>query len=134
MCIRDSWNTGSVPANGSPIYFDGLTGNVNGNDITGASFSGLTFNSTASAFTLGCNPVTITANVTDLSGNTETLNLGIILGSPTIIFNGTAGTMNVNGVVSDGGLGYGVDKVGAGTVFFNGTNTYLCLLYTSRCV
>jgi autotransporter-associated beta strand protein len=49
------------------------------NDLTGASYAGLTFNSGASAFTIGGNSFTLTGNITNSSTNTQTINTAITL-------------------------------------------------------
>ena len=99
-----NWNniTGNAPpvANDS-LVFDGTANLTTSNNIAAnTQFNGITFNSTAGAFTLGGNAITLGGDIND---NNTTLTEKITLG---IVLNG--GTSNVN-VASGGTLTFGAD-------------------------
>jgi len=73
--------TGSVTPNGNTPVFGvaGTSGTALNNDISGASYAGITFNSGASAYTIGGNSFTLTGNITNSSTSTQTINTAINL-------------------------------------------------------
>ena len=68
-----NWNTAAnwtgantPPASGDWLFFDGLLGNVNTNNLAAnTSFSGITFNSTAGPFNLNGNAINLSGGITN---------------------------------------------------------------------
>lgn len=135
---------GTITLGGSNIY-TGATfinvgtltlNNANGLGSGGTQSSSTTVAATGAALnmnfataTLG-NTNLITLNGTGVASagaltgttSTDTLSNDILLGSDTSV--GGAGTMVLNGNISDGGGNYLLTKVGAGTITLNGVNTF----------
>src|SRR5947208_48844 len=60
-----NWIGGVAPAPGDSLTFDGFVTSNNNNIAANTSFAGITFASTAGAFTLSGNAITLSGNVTD---------------------------------------------------------------------
>ncbi len=132
----NTWNTAGnwTGTNLPPISGDSLTFNAAGaggttlnNDLTSAAFNvaGITFNSTASAYTLGGNAFTLTGNIT----NSSTTNAQIIndamafTAQRTIITSNAAAGITLGGLLS--GTGGSLLVQGSGTVTIsNANNSY----------
>jgi autotransporter-associated beta strand protein len=94
-----NWS-GTTPAAGSDLVFDGSTGLNNTNDLAAATqFGNLTFNASAGAFALNGNSVNLSGVMTNNSTNAETINLSL-------------------------GGAYVLTKAGSGTVVLSGSNTF----------
>ena len=88
------------------------------------SYAGITFNSGASAYTIGgANGITLTGNVTNNGTSLETLNFPIAA-TAVRTFTTTAGggDLTLGGIFS--GTGGGITTSGGGTVTLSGANTY----------
>ena len=111
----------TAPLANDALYFGGSAKLVNTNDLAAdTSFAGLTFNSGPGAFTLLGNRLTLGGNVMNLSTNTQTLNLPMIL-SATRDFVPSNGTITVNGTLSGSG---GLNKFCTQWLNLNGSNSY----------
>jgi len=93
--------TGSVsPNNNTPVFgVAGTSGTTLNNDIVGATYAGLTFNSGASAFTIGGNSFTLTGNIANNSTSTQTINTAINL-SGARTFAATSGQLVFGGNIT----------------------------------
>jgi len=78
-----NWTSGvTVPAaggtyvvvSGDALFFGTSTTTTLNNDLSGATYNGLTFNSGASAFTIGGNSFTLNGNITNNSASLQTIN------------------------------------------------------------
>lgn len=116
-----NWGGVSLPANGS-LVFDGSTRLINTNNTVGGTiYSNLVFNSTAGAFVLKGNPITLSGNVTNNSASPETINLGLNFGTvgTNLTLNGGSGGLIIgNGLTNNlGAPGYTtLTLAGAGTL------------------
>jgi fibronectin-binding autotransporter adhesin len=116
-----NWGGIALPANGN-LVFDGSTRLINTNNTAaGTTYSNLVFNSTAGAFVLNGNPITLSGNVTNNSANPETINLGLnfgIAGTNLTLNGGIAGLIVGNGLTNNlGAPGYTtLTLAGAGTL------------------
>gem|GEM_PF-823897 len=120
-----NWAGGQIPQAGDQLIFDGQTGLNNTNDLAAhTQFSGIFFNSTAGAFTLNSNAVDLLSGVVNLSANTQTLNLPLVLAANGLVFDANAGSLVVNGAISETNGSFGLAKSGAYTLTLAGANTY----------
>lgn len=108
--------TGSVsPNNNTPVFgAAGTAGAVLNNDLTGATYAGITFNSGASAFTIGGNAFTLNGNITNNSSSLQTINNAMTFGSRT--FSGGAGGLALGGTLTS----TTAITVNSGSVTFSG--------------
>ena len=109
----DSWIFGTAGSSGATLN-NGLTENL--------SVAGITFNSTAVAYTIGGNAITLTGNITDNFVGTETLNFNIATTAVRTVTTATGCTLVLGGNVS--GTAGGLIAAGAGTLNLTGANTY----------
>jgi len=111
----------SAAATGDALFFDTSAITTLTNDLSGASFVGLTFNSGASAYTIGGNSFTLTGGVTNNSTSLQTINNAITLSNVARTFNAGSGGLTLGGALS--GTTGTVTFIGAGTTTLSGTNT-----------
>lgn len=131
----NNWNTAGnwaaasanrPPASGDALFFDGLAQLTANNNDSGFAFAGLTFNSTAGAFNLTGNALTLSGGLADNSPYLETINLPLAFDAahPVAVLGG--GSLTINGVIS--GSNYTLSKTGAGLLTLTGAaggaNTY----------
>jgi autotransporter-associated beta strand protein len=124
---NNNWSTGQAPSPSSSqaLSFSGTVGLNNTNDISGLTLSGIFFSS-SSAFNINGNSIQLGGPITNLSTGTQTIGLNIQLtgGSQTVTATGNKSEVVLNGVISDGGQGLGLNTAGQGTVVLGGANTY----------
>ncbi len=124
-----NWNTGAnwsgnvVPVAGDNLLFGsaGSAGAGLTNDMAaGASFTGITFNSGASAYTFNGNSIALTGGMTNSSAGSQTNSLAIALGA-NITLNDGGGGMALGGAISGS---FGLTNTGNGTVYLNTRNSF----------
>jgi autotransporter-associated beta strand protein len=117
--------TGSVsPNNNTPVFGGaGTAGATLNNDIVGATYAGFTFNSGASAYTIGGNSFTLSGNIVNNSTSAQTINNAITLNNAAHTFSATSGNIALNGGIS-GATTQGVTFNGTNTTTLAGTNTF----------
>jgi fibronectin-binding autotransporter adhesin len=122
----NNWTTplnwgGTAPTAGSALQFSGTTRLTPANNFaTDTTFNGISFDTTAGAFTLSGNRITLGGNVANDSSVSQTLGLNLILsGSRT--FHTTAANLVLSGVVSGAGL---LEKDGSHTLVVTNSNSY----------
>jgi autotransporter-associated beta strand protein len=119
------WVSGSVT--NALVFPAGISGAAldNGNDMTGATISSLTISPGAGSYVLGGNPVDTVSGIFDDSTSLQTLNLGLILSAASNnLYAPAGGDLVVNGVIGDGGNGYGIAVNGAGLVSLTTNETF----------
>lgn len=86
---------------GDALFFGTQTTGVTAltNDLTGATFAGLTFNAGASAFTIGGNSFTLGGNITNSSTNLQTINNDISAAAGRT-YNGGTGGLALGGTIT----------------------------------
>ncbi len=120
-----SSGTGPV-ANTDSLIFSGLGSTSVSNDLSALNINGLSFNSSAQAYTLTGNAITISAGITDSSTHLETINLPLAFSTSHSVNVGSGGSLTINSVVSGTG-GYILSKTGPGSLTLTGNqgaNTY----------
>ena len=109
----------SAAASGDALYFDTSAITTLNNDLSGATFVGITFNLGASAYTIGGNSFTLSAALTNNSSSLQTFSNATALGATQTITG--AGNITLSGALS--GAGTSLTKSGAGTLTLSGTGT-----------
>ena len=125
------WTSGAtVPAaggtytvlSGDALFFGTSTTTTLNNDLTaGSTFAGLTFNSGASAYTIGGNSFALSGGFTNSSTSLQTINNAITLSNATHTFAATSGNITLGGAIT--GTSRTVTFSGSGTTTLSGTNT-----------
>ncbi|MGC4033453.1 MAG: autotransporter-associated beta strand repeat-containing protein [Tepidisphaeraceae bacterium] len=121
-----NWTVGNVattPPTDAAVSLDALffgTSSITAltNDLTGASFAGLTFNSGAAAFTVGGNDFTLGGNITNNSAALQTITNNLTLDAARAVA-GT-GAVTLNGTISGA---FAFNKTTNGTLTLNGANS-----------
>ena len=118
---NENWS-GLAPAGGDTLFFGGSARTSNANDLSdGTPFSGINFNSGAGVFTLSGNSITLDGNISNLSANTQTINLPIALSNVRTIY-GVGKQITLNGVLS--GTGGLMAAITNSTLKLTADNTY----------
>ena len=114
---------GAAPVAGSALIFSGTARATNVNDLAAdTAISEMKFNNTTSgqAFTVSGNRITLAGNITTAavsSGSiTDNSSIAMILSGNRSITTNTNHNLTINGLISDGGVGYGITKAGNGTL------------------
>ena len=108
-------------ASGDNLFFQGTKRVNNNNDLTNASYSGITFNSGSGNFILSGNQITLTGGITNNSLNTQRLSFNKVIINATRSVNVAAGDLIIQSIIQGSG---GLSIVGSNTVNLNGVNTY----------
>jgi autotransporter-associated beta strand protein len=119
-----NWSSASAhepPISGDSLIFTGTTRLTANNNLSSFTYAGLTFSSTAGAFTLTGNSLTLTGSLIDNSSNPETVNLSLTLTTSQIIMVAGGGSLLMGGVLSGTG---GITLNGLGSLTLDGHNTY----------
>ena len=122
----DNWSTpanwnGTTLAGGEALVFGGLQRLTNVNDTAAdTAYAGITFNSTADAFSLSGNRITLGGSVVNNDTQTQMLYMDMVL-EATRTLNAASGSFYLNGVLSGAG---GLVKSGAQIAVLGGDNTY----------
>jgi hypothetical protein len=96
-----NWSTGATPNLNTPIFgAAGSSGTALNNDISSATYGGITFNSGASAFTISGNSFSLTGNLTNNSSSLQTINTGFALGGTARTFVGGTGGLSLGGTIT----------------------------------
>ena len=115
-----------IPSSGDSLTFGpaGAAGTtLNNNLAAGFNFASLTFNTNASAYTIGGNSFNLSSGITDNALNAETINAAMVLTA-----NQTFNVSSMDGVLTVGGIsgaftltktGAGLLSLGSGTSFSN---------------
>lgn len=124
-----NWVGGTAPVAGDALQFAG-SNTANNNDITAdTSFSGIDFAAGASSFNLAGNRITLDGDVTNNSGNLQTIGLDMILGVTRTVTT-SSGDITISGDLSGaGGLTKGNS---AGILTLSGSNSFNGQLWTQR--
>ncbi|MEO7933315.1 MAG: autotransporter-associated beta strand repeat-containing protein [Chthoniobacterales bacterium] len=114
--------TGSVsPNNNTPVFGTaGPFGTTLNNDLSGATFAGLTFNSGASAFTIGGNSFALTGTITNNSTNTQTINTAMTIAAGRTV-TATSGQLVLGGNITGAG---GLTLNPTNKITLGGTNNF----------
>jgi autotransporter-associated beta strand protein len=108
-----------VPQSPAIITFRNTADSVLTNDLTGLEVSRMLFDTTASAYTINGNSITLKTDLVNNSSNTQTITTPITINDQV---NVTAGsTIKYTGVLSGSG---GFTKNGSGVLHLSGQNTY----------
>ena len=114
------------PITGDSLFFGpaGSSGTALNNNAAAASIAGLTFNSTAVAYTVTGSSIGLSGGIVDNSLNPETLNFPLALSATANVGVATGGVLTLGGLVS--GATFGLTATGFGTLDLNGSaaNTY----------
>ncbi len=144
-----NWSGGSAPTAGNSLLFTGsLRPDAVNNFAGGTSFAGITFDSSASSFTLSGNGIFLTGDLVNNSAQTQTVSAlsgaGFTLSGGDRTFNAASGdltvqskvntngnlltataatgkTLTLGGIISGSG---GLSKTGAGTTVLGAANTF----------
>jgi autotransporter-associated beta strand protein len=107
----------NAAASGDALFFDTSAITTLNNDLSSATFAGITFNSGASAYTIGGNAFTLSGALTNNSSSLQTFSNAITLAAAQTITG--AGNISLSGNL--GGGGTSLTKSGTGTLSLSGT-------------
>ena len=113
----------TAPIGNDSLTFDGTLRLTNNNDLTADTALGpITFNAGAGAFVIGGNRITLAGDISDSSPNLQTINLPLLLNGNRTISTDAGASLKLGGIIS--GTGFGLTKVGDGSLTVSGANTY----------
>ena len=111
------------PVGNDSLTFDGTLRLTNNNDLAAdTAFGPITFNAGAGSFVIGGNRITLGGDISDSSPNLQTLNTPLILSGNRTVNVDAGGSLSLGGIIS--GTGFGLTKVGDGSLTLSGANTY----------
>ncbi|HEY2147348.1 MAG TPA: hypothetical protein VGH32_05390, partial [Pirellulales bacterium] len=103
--VAANWTgTNTPPIANDSLIFDGNLNTLTNDDLAAnTQFNGITFASTAGAFTLGGNAVTLGGNVTNNASNVETISLGLRFSAARTLAGGAtaASELLISGPITD---------------------------------
>jgi autotransporter-associated beta strand protein len=112
---------GTAPAAGDSLVFDGSTRPISTNNFAAnTTFSNITFNIGAGAFTLKGNAFALAGEIVNNSASLQTLSLGLT-SSSTCSVNIASGDITVSGVITGACMLY---KRGDAKLTLSGNNSY----------
>lgn len=114
-----NWDTLPVTAD-SWVFGTSATTTLN-NDFGSFTVNGITFNSGASAYTIGGNSISLAGNMVNNSSNLQTVNLDMAMTATRTFTTNANGNLLIGGAVSGG---FGLTKDGNGTLTLTKANTY----------
>ena len=118
-----NWSLGDLQEY-DPLVFGvaGTSGTVLTNNTTpGTLYAGITFDPSASHFTIAGNSITMGGNITVGTNAVETISLDLVLDGTRTLSVGAGSALTLGGVVSGES---GISKTGTGNLFLTGQNTY----------
>ncbi|MBW8780263.1 MAG: PEP-CTERM sorting domain-containing protein [Verrucomicrobia bacterium] len=96
-----NWTSSVAPSGNTPQFGTaGSSGTTLNNDISSATFVGLTFNSGASAFTITGNSFTLTGNITNSSSSLQTISTGMTMATGNRTLAGGTGGLTLGGTIT----------------------------------
>jgi len=115
-----NWIGNTAPSASDTLFFSGSarTSNIN-SFAAGTSFTGLNFAADASAFTLSGSSIALTGSAVNSSSNLETINLGLVLSSDSVVLQAGAGGLAFGGAFTTA-TNARVQLTGAGNYTFSG--------------
>ena len=122
-----NWTGGNNPPSSGDALVFGVAGTagaaLTADQTAGISYGGITFNSGASAYTVGgANGITLTGNIANNGTSLETLNFPIATTAARTFTTTTGGgDLTLGGNIT--GTGGGITKAGAGTLSLSGTSS-----------
>ncbi len=114
---------GTAPGNGDALFFAGTTRLAPTNDFSSLTIAGLTFSSTAEAFTLSGNAVGLGGGITNSSASLQTINLGLNLTANQTVY-AVKGDVTINGVIGETGGSFGLTNLGSKVLTLRNANTF----------
>ncbi len=118
---NENWSGNEKPpVNGDSLEFSGTARLTSSNNISNLSVSGINFTTTAGAFTLSGNSLTLSGQIINNSTNFQTINMALGLNA-TQTLNAASGNIVIGGIMS--GVG-GIIKAGVNLLTLNAANTY----------
>jgi|GEM_PF-3524121 len=119
----ENWDENTLPQSGDSLFFDGGTRLTSSNNLgSGTLFNGITFRSTAGAFTFSGNPVQLGGDLVNESANLQTIGFTVRLMQADLEFE-TVGDILQTGIISDNNEGNNLIKTGAGKLTVTSTNS-----------
>ena len=115
-----NWVEGSVPASPAIITFKESADTVITNDMTDLEVSRMLFDTTASAYTISGNSLTLKTDLVNNSSNFQVLSTPVVLSEQLNVNTNTADA-SLSGTISGTGS---LLKTGNGILYITGTNTY----------
>jgi autotransporter-associated beta strand protein len=110
--VAANWR-GTALSGTDPLDFTGSTGLNNTNDTASETAQSILFDSTAGAFALYGNPITLAGDISNISANVETINLGQTLTSTltNFGFSGATSGLTVNGSLTGSAVSNAMQQI-----------------------
>ena len=118
-----NWSGTAAPSTGDSLVFDGATGLGSVNNLPANTLlAGIKFNSTAGAFAISGNAITLGGDLVDQSTAAQTLGIPVALDTTHTFSVANGGTLTISGTIS--GSNAGLTKTGLGTLTLTAANTF----------